>query len=69
MNTPRLRIDGTRFRDVSQREVTFRGINCTAEAKFPRYPDQPSHVKLNFFDGDNVSFVDRPSREKKPEHI
>jgi hypothetical protein len=56
----RLRIDGRTFRDSDNREVTLHGINCAADAKFPANPDQPSHVVDNFFDGDNVSFVNRP---------
>ena len=56
----RLRIDGRTFRDPSNREVTLHGINCAADAKFPATPDQPSHVSDKFFDGDNVSFVNRP---------
>ncbi|KAF2641513.1 glycosyl hydrolase-like protein [Massarina eburnea CBS 473.64] len=56
----RLRIDGRTFRDGDNREVTLHGINCAADAKFPATPDLPSHVPDNFFDGDNVSFVNRP---------
>jgi len=56
----RLRIEGRTFRDSQNREVTLHGINCAADAKFPASPDQPSHVADGFFDGDNVSFVNRP---------
>jgi hypothetical protein len=56
----RLRIDGRTFRDPQNREVTLHGINCAADAKFPATPDQPSHISDKFFDGDNVSFVNRP---------
>lgn len=70
MSPQLLQIDGTRFRDRVGREVTFRGINCAADTKFPRYPDRPSHIKDNFFDGDNVSFVDRPfSKEEARTHL
>jgi Cellulase (glycosyl hydrolase family 5) len=70
MSSLSLRIDGTRFRDDVGREVTIRGINCAADAKFPRYPDQPSHIPDKFFDGDNVSFVDRPfSKEEARTHL
>ena len=58
-----LRIDRTRFRDRHDREVTFRGINVSGEAKFPRRPDLPTHIQDGFFDGDNVSFVGRPFDE------
>jgi hypothetical protein len=60
MSPLRLRIDGRTFRDSENREVTLHGINCAADAKFPANPDQPSHVADNFFDGDDVSFVNRP---------
>lgn len=56
----RLRIDGRTFRDAENREVILHGINCAADAKFPATPNQPSHVPDNFFDGDSVSFVNRP---------
>ncbi|KAF2130156.1 glycoside hydrolase family 5 protein [Dothidotthia symphoricarpi CBS 119687] len=66
----RLRIDGRTFRDPQNREVTLHGINCAADAKFPATPDQPSHVSDNFFDGDNVSFVNRPfSLSDSAEHF
>ncbi|KAH7558344.1 glycoside hydrolase superfamily [Bipolaris maydis] len=60
MSDIRLRIDGRTFRDSHNREVTLHGINCAADAKFPANPNQPSHIPDNFFDGDNVSFVNRP---------
>ena len=55
-----LKIDGTRFRDSSDREVTFRGINVAGDSKLPRNPDIPSHVREGFFDADDVSFVGHP---------
>ncbi|QDS71373.1 hypothetical protein FKW77_002635 [Venturia effusa] len=60
MSPLRLRIDGHRFRDVHDREVTLHGINVAGHAKFPTVPDQPSHEPQGFFDGDNVSFVGHP---------
>ncbi|THV66465.1 glycoside hydrolase [Aureobasidium pullulans] len=56
----RLRVDGTVFRDGHNREVTLHGINVAGDAKYPLNPDQCSHVKEKFFDGDDVSFVGRP---------
>lgn len=56
----RLRIDGETFRDGHNREVTLHGINVAGDAKLPRYPNMPSHVKDKFLLGDDVSFVDRP---------
>jgi hypothetical protein len=65
-----LKIDGTRFRDSSDREVTFRGINVAGDAKLPRNPDIPSHVREGFFDADDVSFVGRPfNKEEAHEHF
>lgn len=56
----RLRIEGHRFRDANNREVTLHGINVSGDAKYPTRPDQCSHIKEKFFEGDNVSFVGRP---------
>ncbi|KAL3453453.1 glycoside hydrolase superfamily [Aspergillus insuetus] len=56
----RLRIDGTKFKDPQNREITLRGINVAGEAKYPRIPDVPSNVADGFFDADHVSFVGRP---------
>lgn len=60
MTSLRLRIEGSRFRDHANREVTLRGINVAGDAKFPATPDLPSHIPDGFFDGDDVSFVGRP---------
>ena len=56
----RLRIEGGNFRDENGRQVILRGINVAGDAKFPSEPDQPSHVDTNFFDGDGVTFHQRP---------
>jgi hypothetical protein len=70
MARPTLRIDGTRFRDSFNREVTFRGINVSGDSKLPRNPDVPSHIPEHFFDADNVSFVGRPfNKEEAQEHF
>ena len=55
-----LQIEGPLFKDEHNRQVTLRGVNLAAEAKFPTHPPQPSHVAEGFFDGDNVSFVGMP---------
>ena len=60
MSPLRLRIDGASFRDPQKREITLHGINIAGDAKLPAHPETSSHVKEHFFDGDNVSFVDRP---------
>ncbi|OQE90798.1 hypothetical protein PENNAL_c0011G09144 [Penicillium nalgiovense] len=55
-----LRVEGQTFRDPHNREITLRGINVAADAKYPKTPDIPSYIAENFFDADNVSFVERP---------
>ncbi|KAK4960604.1 hypothetical protein LTR10_003500 [Elasticomyces elasticus] len=57
---PRLRIDGATFRDPQNREIYLHGLNIAGDTKFPAHPDVPSHIKEQFFEGDTVSFVDRP---------
>ncbi|KAK0625231.1 glycoside hydrolase family 5 protein [Bombardia bombarda] len=56
----RLSIEDGKFRDVHGRQVTLRGINVAGDAKYPNLPDRPSHIALDFFDGDNVKFTGRP---------
>jgi hypothetical protein len=56
----RIRVDGQTFRDPENREITLHGINVAGDSKLPAHPDVPSHRKDGFFDGDTVSFVDRP---------
>ncbi|KAI6917917.1 hypothetical protein KC318_g18241, partial [Hortaea werneckii] len=56
----RLHIAGNRFRDPHNREITLHGINVAGDTKYPAHPPVPSHEKEHFFDGDTVSFVDRP---------
>jgi len=56
----RLLIENAKFRDAHGRQVTLRGINVAGDAKYPSTPDQPTHVALDFFDGDNVKFTGRP---------
>ena len=70
MASLRLHIESRSFRDSNNREITLRGINCAADAKFPASPDLPSHVSDSFFDGDDVSFVNRPfSTADAPKHF
>jgi hypothetical protein len=67
---PLIFVEGSRFRDRNNREIILHGINVAADAKFPRSPDQPSHIAEDFFDGDNVSFVGRPfTAEDAPIHF
>ncbi|KAH7015212.1 glycoside hydrolase superfamily [Ilyonectria destructans] len=60
MSSFRLIIEDGQFRDGHGRQVVLRGINIAADAKLPSEPDQPSYVGTDFFDGDNVSFHQRP---------
>ena len=53
-------LDGTTFRDSSSRQLLLRGINVAADAKLPSTPNLPSHLHEHFWDGDNVSFLNRP---------
>ena len=56
----RLTIDGATFRDPHNREITLRGINISGDTKFPAHPSVPAQEPAHFFEGDTVSFVDRP---------
>jgi hypothetical protein len=60
MSSLRLRIEDGKFRDEYGRQVILRGINVAGDAKYPSEPDQPSHIGADFFDGDKVSFHQRP---------
>ncbi|KAL9058658.1 MAG: hypothetical protein Q9162_001665 [Coniocarpon cinnabarinum] len=69
--TPRLRIDGTVFRDSRNREVILHGINVAGDAKLPAHPPQPSHEPSRFLEAaQEVSFVDRPfTLQDAPTHF
>jgi hypothetical protein len=70
MTVFRLDIEDGQFRDGHGRQVILRGINVAADAKLPSEPSQPSHIGENFFDGDNVTFHQRPfSKEDAPTHF
>lgn len=60
MSPLRLTIEKGEFRDGHGRQVTLRGINMAGDAKYPSKPDQPSHIPLDFFEGDQVDFHARP---------
>ena len=64
MSPLKLRIEAGRFCDGHGRQVTLRGINVAGDAKYPNFPEQPSHVSLGFFDGDSVKFHGRPFSEE-----
>ncbi|KAF4126032.1 Glycoside hydrolase family 5 [Geosmithia morbida] len=56
----RLSIEDGQFRDVHGRQVVLRGINIAGDSKLPSEPHQPSQSGANFFDGDGVTFHERP---------
>lgn len=60
MAPDRLRISGATFRDRQNREVTLHGINIAGDTKYPAHPAVPAQEPKHFFEGDTVSFVDRP---------
>ncbi|MFH1812531.1 MAG: cellulase family glycosylhydrolase [Pseudomonadota bacterium] len=55
----RLHIEGTRFVDSTGREVLLRGLNLGGDCKLP-YPDGGTHIRSDFSDHRQVSFVGRP---------
>lgn len=66
----RLTIEDGQFRDNHGRQVVLRGINVAGEMKLPSEPNLPSHVVDNFFDGDNVTFHQRPfTKDDAPTHF
>jgi hypothetical protein len=67
---PRIHISNGKFYDEQNREISLRGINVDAGAKNPATPDQPSHDPTSFFNGDSVSFVNRPfTLDEAPLHF
>ncbi len=60
MSQFRLTIEDGQFRDKNGRTVVLRGINVAGDGKLPSDPDQFSHIKENFFNGDSVTFHKRP---------
>lgn len=66
----RLTIEDGQFRDGQGRQVVLRGINVAGDTKLPSKPNQPSHVGDDFFDGDNVTFHERPfTKQDAPMHF
>ncbi|RDA91289.1 hypothetical protein CP533_6322 [Ophiocordyceps camponoti-saundersi (nom. inval.)] len=51
-------------------QVVLRGINVAGDSKLPSEPSQPSYEPRDFFDGDKVSFHQRPfTKEDAPTHF
>lgn len=59
------------LRDGNDRVVVLRGINLDAAAKLPsQLPSTFVPPNVEFWDGDNVSFVNRPfSLKEAPTHL
>lgn len=53
-------IEGTHFEDSRGNSVILRGINLAGDSKFPSKPPITSRESKHFFDGDHVSFLERP---------
>ncbi len=55
-----LRIDHERFIDEKGRTVLLRGVNLGGSSKIPLTPNGATHIKTDFTDHRDVSFVGRP---------
>lgn len=55
-----VKVDGRWFKDEHGRTVFLRGINLGGSNKLPTTPEGATHIKDDFFDVDNLSFVGRP---------
>ncbi|MFX1286819.1 MAG: cellulase family glycosylhydrolase [Promethearchaeota archaeon] len=55
-----LKIEKNWFFDEFGRKILLRGVNLSGSAKMPRIPDGSTHIKTDFHDHREVSFVGRP---------
>ncbi len=66
----RLNIKGNWFQDKEGRNVLLRGVNLGGSTKVPVHPNGATHIKTDFRDHKNVSFVGRPfPLEEAEEHF
>jgi hypothetical protein len=54
-----IRVEGTHLLDGSGRDIILRGVNLGADAKLP-FPDGGTHIRTDFSDHREVSFIGRP---------
>ena len=55
------------FVDEHGRKTLLRGVNFTASSKLPVAPNGATHIKTDFMDHKNVSFIDHPVSLKEAE--
>ncbi|HUT82232.1 MAG TPA: cellulase family glycosylhydrolase [Candidatus Bathyarchaeia archaeon] len=56
----KLKIKGENFVDEKNRTVLLRGVNLGGSTKVPKIPDGSTHIKTDFSDCKEVSFIGRP---------
>ncbi|MBN1329891.1 MAG: cellulase family glycosylhydrolase [Candidatus Heimdallarchaeota archaeon] len=56
----KLRIKEDKFIDEKNRTVLLRGVNLGGSTKVPKTPDGATHIKTDFSDHKEVSFIGRP---------
>jgi hypothetical protein len=66
----RLHIEKNWFVDENGCRILLRGVNFTASSKIPMKPDGSTHIKTDFRDHGNVSFIGRPIKvDEAEEHF